>query len=96
MKFDPVFAKKGAKVALVILLLNVIRQLAAVYQTKYQLESPLIPESAIWEINKQFIFHAVVSAIASVVGLLLYFFAKYLWVIILVVLILIADQYIYV
>ena len=88
--------KKGAKVALVILLLNVVGQLATVYQTRYQLVSPLIPESTIWEINKQFIFHAIVSAIASIVGLLLYFFDKYLLVIILVALVLIADRFIYV
>lgn len=88
--------KKGAKVALVVLLLNVVGQLVAVYQTRYQLVSPLIPESTIWEINKQFIFHSLVSAIASIAGLLLYFFDKYLLVIILVGLVLIADRFIYV
>lgn len=88
--------KIGAKVALIVLLLNVVGQLAAVYQTRYQLVSPLIPESTIWEISKQFVFHAIVSACASVVGLLLYFFDKYLFVIILVGLILIADRFIYV
>jgi hypothetical protein len=88
--------KTGAKVALIVLLLNVVGQLAAVYQTRYQLVSPLIPETTIWEISKQFIFHAIVSACASVVGLLLYFFDKYLLVIILVGLILIADRFIYV
>lgn len=88
--------KTGAKIALIVLLLNVVGQLAAVYQTRYQLVSPLIPESTIWEISKQFIFHALVSAFASVVGLWLYFFDKYLFVIILVGLILIADRFIYV
>src|SRR5215218_9612714 len=88
--------KTAAKIALTILLLNVVGQLATVYQTRYQLVSPLIPESTIWEINKQFIFHAIVSAIASIVGLLLYFFDKYLLVIIIVGLILIADRFIYV
>ena len=88
--------KKGAKVALVILLFNVVGQLVTVYQTRYQLVSPLIPESTIWEINKQFIFHAIVSAIASIVGLSLYFFDKYLLVIILVALVLLADRFIYV
>lgn len=88
--------KTGAKIALTILLLNVVGQLAKVYQTRYQLISPLIPESTIWDINKQFIFHAIVSAIASVAGLLLYFFDKYLLVIILVALVLIADRFIYV
>ncbi|MES2847669.1 MAG: hypothetical protein V4685_01325 [Bacteroidota bacterium] len=88
--------KKGAKVALVILVLNILRHLAAIYQTRYQLISPVIPESIIWEINKQFIFHAGVSAVAAVVGLLLYFFDKYVLVIALVVMLLIADRFIYV
>lgn len=88
--------KKGAKVALVVLLLNVVGQLASVYQTRYQLISPLIPESTIWEINKQFIFHAIVSAVVSIAGLLLYFFDKYLLIIIMVALTLIADRFIYV
>ena len=88
--------KTGAKIALTILLLNVAGQLAAIYQTRHQLISPLIPESTIWEINKQFVFHAIVSAITSIVGLLLYFFDKYLVVIILVALVLIADRFIYV
>ncbi len=88
--------KTGAKIALTILLLNVVGQLAAIYQTRHQLISPLIPESTIWEINKQFVFHAIVSAITSIVGLLLYFFDKYLLVIILVALVLIADRFIYV
>ena len=88
--------KKGAKVALVVLLFNVVGQLVTVYQTRYQLVSPLIPESTIWEIDKQFIFHSIVSVIASIVGLLLYFFEKYLLVIILVALVLIADRFIYV
>lgn len=88
--------KNAAKIALTILLLNIVGQLATVYQTRSQLISPLIPESTIWEINKQFIFHAFVSAIAGVVGLLLYFFDKYLLVIILVALVLIAGRFIYV
>ncbi|MFL5742998.1 MAG: hypothetical protein ACJ75B_22455 [Flavisolibacter sp.] len=88
--------KAGAKVALIVLLLNIVGQLAAVYQTRYQLVSPLIPETTIWEISKQFIFHAIASACASVFGLLLYFFDRYLLVIILVGLILITDIFIYV
>lgn len=84
--------KKGAKLALIILLLNVVFQLAAVYQTRYQLASPLIPDNMIWQVNKEFIFHAMVSAIASIIVLLFYFFDKYLFVIILVTMVLIADR----
>ena len=88
--------KKGAKISLIVLLLYVVGQLATVYQTRYQLVSPVIPESSIWEINKQFIFTAFVSTIISVVGLILYFFDKYLLVIVLVVLTLIANRFIYI
>lgn len=88
--------KKGAKIALTLLMLNVVGQLATVYQTRHQLVSPLIPESTIWEINKQFIFQAIVSAVVSVTGLILYFFDKYVLVIALVVLTLIVSRFIYV
>lgn len=88
--------KKGAKISLTVLLLYVVGQLATVYQTRSQVVSPIIPESVIWEINKQFIFTAFVSAIISVVGLILYFFDKYLLVIVLVVLTLIANRFIYI
>jgi hypothetical protein len=87
--------KKGAKISLIVLLLYVVRQLISAYQTKYQLTSPFVPESTIWQITKQFIFTALVSAVISIVGLLLYFFEKYLWTIILVVLTLIAERFIY-
>jgi hypothetical protein len=87
--------KKGAKISLIVLLLYVVRQLISAYQTKYQLTSPFVPESTIWQITKQFIFTALVSTIISIVGLLLYFFEKYLWTIILVVLTLIAERFIY-
>lgn len=88
--------KKGAKISLTVLLLYIVGQLAAVYQTRYQLVSPIIRESIIWEINKQFILTAFVSAIISVVGLILYFFDKYLLVIVIVVLTLIANRFIYI
>jgi hypothetical protein len=86
--------KKSAKVSMTILLLYVVAELASVYQTRHELATPLIPESTIWEINKQFIFHATASAIVSVAGLILYFFDKYLLVIILVVLTLIINRFI--
>jgi VIT1/CCC1 family predicted Fe2+/Mn2+ transporter len=96
MKINIINLKKGAKVTLTILLLDVVRHLVAVYQTRSQLVSPLISETTIWQINKQFIFHAIVSATASIIGLLLYFFDKYLFVIILIALILIANQFLYI
>lgn len=88
--------KKGAKVSLTVLLLYIVGQLVSIFQTRYQLVSPLIPESTIWEINKQFVFNALISSVVSIVGLILYFFDKYLLVIILVVLTLIINRFIYV
>jgi hypothetical protein len=88
--------KKGASVMLIILSLYIVAQLATTFQTSYQLVSPVIPRSAIWDINKQFVFVALVSAIANVIGLILYFFDKYMMVIILVVLTLTASRYIYI
>lgn len=87
---------KIAKLALVSLLLNIVFQIASVYQTRHQLVSPIVPESAIWEINKQFIFQAIVSAIASVIAILLYFFEKYRLVIILATVVLIVGRFIFV
>ncbi len=87
--------KIGAKIALVVLLLNVLRHVAAVYQTKFQLVSPFIPESTTMEIIKQYVFHATFSTIASIIGLALFFFDKYLLVIILVALTIIADRFVY-
>jgi hypothetical protein len=88
--------KWGAKACLVLLLLYIVIQLIDVFRTRHQLESPLIPKSLIWEINKQFIFNAAVATGAGMIGLLLYFTRKYLFVIILVIVTLIAERYIYI
>jgi hypothetical protein len=87
--------KRGAKISLVSLLLAIIAQFVSVYQTSYQLVSPVIPQSTVWEINRQFLFTAFVFAIACTVALLLYFYQKYWWVIIVVVLVLIAGRFMY-
>ena len=87
--------KKGAKVSLFVLLLSIVVQFISIYQTSYQLESPLIPETLVWDISKQFVFTAFILTVMSIVGLLLFFYSKYLWVIILVVLTLIASRFIY-
>ncbi len=84
----------GARIALTILVFNIVRHLLTIDQTRYVLASPLIPESTICDINKQFVFLAIFSAVASIIGLLLYLFKKYLFVMILVVSVLIADRYI--
>ena len=87
--------RKGAKICLVVLTLYIIGQLAVVLQTRNQLLSPLIPESTIWEINKQFFFNAFVAGIVNMIGLLLYLFEKHLLVIILIGLTLIASRFTY-
>jgi hypothetical protein len=86
--------KTAAKIALVVLLLTIVGQFISVYQTKYQLVSPLIPENTIWEINKQFIFTAFISTIICIVGLFLYFYEKYLWIIILIAITLLSERFI--
>lgn len=85
----------GAKITLILITSNIIWQLAAIYQTRYQLASPIIPQSAVWDINKQFVFQAIFSASVSLIALILYFFDKYLFVIILVVSALMISRYIY-
>ena len=87
--------KQGAKISLLVLLLSIVGQIISIYQTSYQLVSPLIPENLIWEISKQFIFTAFVLTIASVLGLILYFYEKYLLIIILTVVVLLASRLIY-
>ncbi len=39
--------ERGARVSLVVLLFSIAGQLISVFQTRYQLVSPLIPESTI-------------------------------------------------
>jgi hypothetical protein len=87
--------KKGAKVSLIILLFSIVGQFISIYQTSYQLVSPLIPQNTIWEISKQFVFTAFILTLSCIVGLIFYFYDKFLWVIILVVLTLIASRFLY-
>src|SRR4249919_3252639 len=84
--------KTAAKISLVVLSLSAVRQIISVFQIRYQLVSPLIPESSIWEISKQFLFTGLISVICGIVGLIFYFFEKYLWIIILVALTLISER----
>ena len=88
--------KTGAKILIIVLLLTVVGQFVSIYQTRHQLTSPLIPESTIWAINKQFILKAFVSTMSSIVGLIFYFFEKYLLVIILIGLTLVVNRFIYI
>jgi hypothetical protein len=88
--------KNGAIVSLIILLFSIVQQVILIIQTRFQLVSPLIPERIIWDICKQFIFSAVTSALSAFVGLIFYYFKKYLWVIVLVILTLLGEQFIHI
>lgn len=87
--------KVAAKISLVVLLLSVVVQFISIYQTSYQLVNPLIPQSLIWEISKQYIFKAFILTTSCTIGLIFYFYDKYLWLIILAVLTLIASRFVY-
>jgi len=87
--------KLGAKVALIVLLLSILGQFISMFQTEYMLTNPLIPESTIWDINKQLAFTGCIQTAACLIALVLYFFDKYLVVIIWVVIVLIASRFVY-
>ena len=87
--------KSVAKICLIVLLLFDVWQFVLIYKTNSRLTSPIIPRETIWIISKDFVFIAFVFTVASLIGLLLYFFNKYLWVIIFVVLVLVASRFIY-
>ena len=84
--------KIASKVLFIILLLSILQQIIAVWQTRYQLESPLISESVIWEINKHFILNTFIIAIISIICVVFYFYKKFLWIIILVVIALVSVK----
>ena len=90
-----IYHKRASKISLLALLLATIVQFVSVYQTERNLVSPLIPTTLVWDINRQYIFMAFLFTVSSFVGLILYFYDRYLWVIVWVLLILIASRYIY-
>ncbi len=52
--------KTGANIALVVLLLSILWMLLGIYQTYYQLVSPIIPVSIIPPIIKPLVWNALV------------------------------------
>ncbi len=96
MKLHQKAYKTGAQIALVILTLYIAGNLVDTFRTSYQLASPIVPKSTIWEINKQFNFSALTAAGVELVALILYFFEKYVFVIILIGLILIINGFLYI
>lgn len=86
--------KTAAKISLTILLLFMISQFLAIYQTIYQLKGPLVPGYTIGEINKQFVFKAFTGSVISLIALILYFFKQYIVIVMLVILTLIITRFI--
>lgn len=85
----------ASKVALVVLNFFLLLQFVNMYQTAYQLVTPLIPKSIIWEINRQYAFVAFVLTGVNIISLLLFFWKKHIAVVIVVAIALIASRYIY-
>lgn len=79
--------KKTAKIFLLFLLFAIILQIVYVLQTFFQLVSPLIERSIIWEICKLHFFKAFLFTIFGIPCLVFYFYEKYLAVVISVMLI---------
>jgi hypothetical protein len=84
----------GARTALVILNFFLLIQFVEMYRTEYELITPLIPKSIIWEINRQYAFVAFELAAANMIALLFYYWRKYLLVIIFICLALLITRYI--
>ena len=90
--------KRLAKVSLIVCLALVILQLLSIYQTRRQLVSPLIPRSTGDEIlsdsmslfGMDYILTPVLFSIATFIGLLFYFYKKYLVVVLIGIIFLIA------
>ena len=87
--------KASAIVCLALLLLFIISQILAIYQTKSELVSPLIPSLMIDEVNQQYLFHAVVSSVMLVIAVGLYLLKRYWWAILLVAITLVGNRFLY-
>ena len=60
----------------------VIRGYIALFQTKYQLVSPLIPQNVIYEVSNPYIFTSLIASGFMLVTLWLYFLKKKIAVIV--------------
>ncbi len=87
--------KASAIVCLALLLLFIISQIFAIYQTKQELVSPFIPRSMIDRINQQYLFRAIVGSVMLVITVGLFLLRRYWWAILLVAITLVGDRFIY-
>jgi hypothetical protein len=84
--------KRMAKLAMVLLLVEMLLQIDAIWQTKRQLVSPLIVESLIWQISRKFYYAAIIASVASIISVLLYCYRQYLFIIIIAMIVLIGNR----
>ena len=74
--------KTAAKISLIVLLLLISNQLLQYFNINYQLQSPLIPNSAILLIAEPYIKMAFMLTLACILALLFYFYSRFLLTII--------------
>ncbi len=67
---------KAAQILLMLLLINIVAQLSVFYQTKFVLDSVIIPEDTSFKVSESHIFNAFACSVGSVAALLCYFFKR--------------------
>jgi hypothetical protein len=72
-----------AMLSMVVLSVLIGGDLLSIYQTHYQLASPFIPDSVIAQITGPMVSVTIVSSFCCVAGWILFFFKRYVWVIVL-------------
>ena len=85
--------KTCAIVCLSFLALFIINELLRMYQTSWQLSSPLIPKMIVQHINQEYLQHAVVSSIMLLIAIGMYLLKRYWYAILLVAITLVGNQY---
>jgi hypothetical protein len=63
------------------------------YQTRWELNSPLIPETVVQRINESYLQHAVVNSIMLLIAVGMYLSKRYWYAILLVAITLVGNQY---
>ncbi len=88
-------SKNIAKITLVIIFLLAVKQFVGVFQTRYQLVSPLIPESVIAEIIRPLMYNGVIAVAVYIAAQVLYLNRKYIAVMVLGAVVIIWVLYLY-
>ena len=82
-----------AIVCMGLLALFIISQFLSAYQARRELNSPLIPQSDVQQINEQYLLHGVVSSIMLLIAVGIYLIKRYWYAILLVAITLVGNQY---